>query len=220
MAQSRALPRPRPPEARSATLLLVHGAGTGPWVFDGWPEGFHGLPVVAVDLQRGVEVRTASMRSYADALVHVAERLRRPLYVCGWSMGGLVALMAAERLAPRRLVLLEPSPPAEVQGVRPDIELVTGTFDPEAAYGRFPAGIRARRESLLARAERHAGISVPSIPCPALVVYGDQFPDERGRRIAAFYRAETLYFAGLDHWGLVLDPRVRHAVADHLVTGR
>jgi hypothetical protein len=69
--------------------------------------------------------------------------------------------------------------------------------------------MRARPESLLARGERKRGISVPSLPCPALVVYGDQLAEERGRRLAAHYGADELAFPGLDHWGLVLDERVR-----------
>jgi hypothetical protein len=96
-----------------------------------------------------------------------------------------------------------------VQGFDESVELRAGTFDPEETYGAFPPGMRARPESLLARAERKRGISVPELPCPALVVYGDEFPEERGRALAARYGAEELAFPGLDHWGLVLDERVR-----------
>ncbi len=40
-------------------------------------------------------------------------------FLCGWSMGGLVAMMIAARHRPAGLVLIEPSLPAEVAGVRP-----------------------------------------------------------------------------------------------------
>ena len=69
--------------------------------------------------------------------------------------------------------------------------------------------MRARPESSLARAERKRGISIPSLPCPALVAYGDEFAEERGHALAAHYGAEELHLPGLDHWGLVLDERVR-----------
>jgi hypothetical protein len=52
-----------------------------------------------------------------------------------WSLGDLVVLMAAERLRPDLVVLLEPSPPAEVQGSDPGLNLVFRTFDPEGPTG-------------------------------------------------------------------------------------
>jgi hypothetical protein len=121
--------------------------------------------------------------------------------------------MTAERLRPDLVVLLEPSPPAEVQGSDPEQPLVFGTFDPEAAYGPFPAGVPARRESAFARAERKRGISVPSLPCPSVVVYGQEFPEDRGRAVAPLYGSETLEFPDLAHWGLVLDRRIPEALA-------
>jgi len=121
--------------------------------------------------------------------------------------------MAAERARPNLVVLLEPSPPAEVQGSDPATAVVTGTFDPEAAYGPFPQGVPARPESTLARAERKRGINVPSLSCPSVVIYGKEFPEDRGRAIAALYRSKTLELPDLDHWGLVLDPRVPEALA-------
>ena len=72
--------------------------------------------------------------------------------------------------------------------------------------------MRARPESLFARGERKRGVSVPELPCPALVVYGDEFPEERGHALAAYYGAEELAFPGLDHWDLVLDERIRNAL--------
>jgi len=114
------------------------------------------------------------------------------------------------------LVLLEASAPGEVQGFRPEVALAPGVFEPERAYGAFPEGIRARPESALARAERKRGISVPAITCPALVVYGDEFPDERGRRLATQYGARELSLSGMSHWDLVLDPAAIRVVAREL----
>ena len=135
-------------------------------------------------------------------------------------MGGLVALLAADRLTPTGIVLVEPSPPAEVQGVHPAVRPSEGTFDPEEVYGRFPPGMASRPESALARDERKLGISVPSLPCRSLVVYGKDFPEERGRRIATLYGSDELSFPELDHWGLVLDPSVPDAVARWLGVAR
>lgn len=168
-------------------------------MFEGW-EG------EAVDLQAGLNVAAASMLNY-EAVVTAHAALRpRPLVLVGWSMGGLVAMMAARRVEPDALVLLEPSPPAEVQGFQPDLPLHEGAYDPEGAYGPFP--VRARPESLLARSERKQGISVPSLSGPTLVVYGDEFAEERGRPVAEFYGAEELHVPAASHWDLVLGKTV------------
>ena len=199
-----------------AALLLVHGAGSGPWVYDDWPDAFPGLTVAAVDLHAGLHVEQASHDDYRANVVSAALSLPQPVALCGWSMGRLVVLQAAAGVRPHSVILIEASPPLEVQGFDGDVELTTGTFDPEEVYGPFPPGIRARPESALARAERKRGISVPFLPCASLVVYGDEFGDERGRRIASLYGSAEAYFAGLDHWALVRDARVREAIAAYL----
>ena len=195
------------------SLVLVHGAGSGPWVFDGWESAFAGLELAAVDLHAGLNVGEAAMSNYAAAVARTADLLPGPVAVCGWSMGGLAAMLAARQTGAERLVLLEASPPGEVQGFQAGIPLEAGTFDPEAEYGPFPPGMRARPESRLARSERKRGVSVPSLPCPALVVYGDEFTSVRGTAVAGVYSTEGMYMPGLDHWGLVRDPRVHSAIA-------
>lgn len=199
-----------------ASLLLVHGAGSGPWVYDAWPSAFPTLTVEALDLQKGLVVERASMDDYAERVIAAARALPGRVAVCGWSMGGLVALQAAQEVAPHFLVLLEASAPAEIQGRNPGVQLTSGVFDPEAEYGKFPEGIAARPESLLARAERRRGISVASLPCPSLVIAGAAFPDERGRSLADLYGSEFVEFPELGHFDLVLDAAPRRAVAEFL----
>jgi pimeloyl-ACP methyl ester carboxylesterase len=205
-----------PPLRRVKSLLLAHGAGSGPWVFEGWAASFPGVEVEAVDLLGGLNVAEAGMSNYAAVVVRAAEWLPRPLALCGWSSGGLAAMMAARQAEADLLVLLETSPPGEVQGFDDSVTPEPGTFDPEATYGEFPSGMRARLESSFARGERKRGVSVPELPCPALVVYGDEFPEDRGRELAAYYGAEELPLPGLDHWGLVRDERVRDELAGYL----
>lgn len=195
------------------SLILVHGAGSGPLVFDGWPAAFPRVELEAVDLHAGLNVAEAAMSNYAAIVARTADSTARPLAICGWSMGGLAALMAAQQTGAERLVLLEPSPPGEVQGFDPEVHVEPGLFDPEEVYGPFPPGIPARPESLLARAERKRGVSVPSLHCPALVVYGDDYADERGRHVARFYGSDELFLPGLNHWDLVRDGRAAAAVA-------
>lgn len=188
-------------------MLLVHGAGSGPWVFRSWGRTFLDIELVSVDLNAGLDMEKASMDDYRAAVVRAAARMTRPVHLCGWSMGGLVALMAADAVQPATLALLEASPPAEIQGSN-DIEPTEGTFDPREVYGAFPAGVFAREESQFARDERKRGISVPSVPCPCLVVYGDDFPDERGTQMVDLYKADVQEARGSSHWDLVTETKV------------
>ena len=166
-----------------------------------------------VDLHAGLNVAAASMWNYEAVATRACDGLERPLALLGWSMGGLVAMLAARRVGPDALVLLEPSPPGEsANGEVPD----EGLYDPEEAYGPFPDGMRARPESRYARAEREHGIPVASVPERTLVVSGDEFAEERGAAVARRYGVEELHVAGLDHWGLVRDERVHAAIADWL----
>lgn len=191
-------------------VLLVHGAGSDPSVFDDW------LPLLpdahAVDLQAGLDVAHAAIEDYAAAVVHAARQLEPPLSIIAWSLGGLVALLAAERVQPERLVLLEASPPLEVQGLRQEIEPATGTFEPRPG----PPGIIRRPESSLAMGQRDRGVSVPAIPSGTrmLVVYGDEFRHDRGPALAERYGAEQLDAGAATHWDLVLDPEVRARVVE------
>lgn len=196
------------------SLLLVHGSGSGPWIFDGWNETWPDAEIVAVDLQAGLEVAHATIADYAASVVRAAAPLPLPLALVGWSLGGLVAMVAAHRVRPDALVLLDASPPLEVQGLR-DIDPAPGTFDPVDAGGSPPPGMRYRRESSLAMGERDRGVSVPSLPegVRALVVYGSAFAHDRGPVLAAHLGAEALDAGAVSHWDLVLEPPIRERVA-------
>lgn len=208
--------RDRMPNERPASVLLVHGAGSGPWVYDGWAESFPGVRVSAVDLQDELDVAVASHDDYARRVLTAAASVPAPVALCGWSMGGLVVLQTAQLMRPHSVVLLEASAPAEVQGFNPDTEIADGSFDPEAVYGRFPDGMAPRPESSRARAERKRGISVPSLPCPSLVIYGDDFRGERGTQLARLYGSDERDFPGFDHWDLVRRPEIPATVAEWL----
>lgn len=196
------------------SLLLVHGSGSGPWAFDGWAESFPGVEVAAVDLQAGLDLAHATIDDYAAAVVREAARLPRPLAVVGWSLGGLVAMVAAQVVRPVALVLLDASPPLEVQGAR-DVVPRPGTFDPVEAGAQPPPGMRHRRESSLAMGQRDRGVSVPVLPggTRTLVVYGAALKHDRGPVLAAHLGGEELDAGAATHWDLVRDAGVRARVA-------
>ena len=185
----------------------------------------------AVDLRGHGEspgaVDGASMSDYAADVTAVAEQLPETPVVLGWSMGGLVAIMAASSGRARACVGLAPSTPALERDA--SVEIRRGGFGPEE-YGitsedpadqpampdldldieeRMIALASAAPESRTARDDRKAGIVVTSLPCPLLVVTGSQ--DEAWPRSAyAGMRlpADYLELSGASHWGLVLNRRL------------
>ena len=198
---------------RPDAVLLAHGACTGPSIFDHWARWFPGATVSAVDLQAGLQLERATMDLYAGAVVAEAGRLPWPLLLCGYSMGGLVALIAAATLRPELLVMIEPFPPAEIGGSHPEIQPGPGLVQPD---GTESAGgpVKLRPDSALAMAQLNRGISIPPpLPFRSLVVFGDACDDERGPAIARLYGSDELLIPGMDHLGLVLDERVPEAIA-------
>lgn len=230
MVMLRALSLLADDEAR-APVILVHGAANSGRVWTFWQDELarRGWSSHAIDL-RGhgpsalAELGTAHMADYADDVVALARRLRQPPILLGWSMGGLVAMMAAAACRARACVGLAPSAPTRIRDS--SVALRAGVFGPEE-YGivgrdpdRQPAmpdldrderlialeslGLESRR----ARDERKAGIVIGDPPCPVLIVTGTadtQWPRQRYDDLP--FRADRLEIAGASHWGLVLNRR-------------
>lgn len=215
-------PTARPP------VVLVHGAANSAVVWTYWQEVLadHGWPSYALDLRGhgaspAADLARTSMADYADDVVTVARDLSEPPVLIGWSMGGLVAMLAAARVRAPAVVGSAPSAPARQRDA--GAPLRRGTFGAEA-YGITSRDVEhqpamedldreERRlaldslgpESQLARDERAAGIVVPALPCPLLIVTGSadrQWP--RGRYADLLLPAEFLEVEGASHWGLVL----------------
>ncbi len=169
------------------------------------------------------------MADYADDVVTLARTLRQPPILVGWSMGGLVAIMAAAASAARACVGLAPSTPA--RAVDASVPLRRGVFGAEeyGIVGRDPdhqpamADLdRAERvialeslgqESRYARDERKAGVMV-DVLCPMLIVTGTtdtQWPRERYDDLHV--SADHISIDGASHWGLVLNRSLLPGIA-------
>jgi pimeloyl-ACP methyl ester carboxylesterase len=224
--------RGRPP------VVLVHGAANsaGVWTFWARRLAAEGWPCYAVDL-RGHgsstpgDLSRTSMQDYADDVARVVGQLRERPVIVGWSMGGLVAMMAASAGLARACVGLAPSTPA--RAVDPAVTLREGEFGPEeygisSRVGDDPAAApdldaampdldgeernialaSLGRESRYARDDRQRGILIERLPCPLLIVTGtldQQWPRERYAKL--HLPADYLVAERASHWGLVLNNR-------------
>lgn len=165
------------------------------------------------------------MVDYADDVGTLARTLRRPPILIGWSMGGLVAMMAAAMCDAQACVGLAPSTATRARDR--SIPLRPGVFGAEK-YGiidrdpdrqpsmadldgeeRAIALESIGLESRMARDERKAGIVIASLPCPVLIVTGTadtQWPRQRYDDLP--FVADRVEIRDTSHWGLVLNRRV------------
>lgn len=217
-------------------IVLIHGAANSSGVWHYWQQALarDGWDSYAIDLRghgasEPLDLSNTSMHEYAADVLNLTGQLaRRPILV-GWSMGGLVAMMAVARGVVACVGLAPSMPARDVDEARP---LRTGTFTAEE-YGitsldpddqpamadldreeRLLALASLGSESRLARDERQRGIVIESLAVPVLVVTGGadhQWPHERYRDL--WLAADHLTIEGASHWGLVLSRRaLRQAV--------
>lgn len=212
-------------------IVLVHGAANSAAVWAFWQRELaaRGWASYAIDLRGhgasgAVDLSNASMEDYAGDVRGLVRQLTPRPIVMGWSMGGLVALMAATTGDAAACVALAPSSPARTRDA--SIPLRPCVFGPEE-YGitsrgaddqpampdldreeRAVALVSLGPESRLARDGRKAGIVIESLPCPLLIVTGAEdrlWP--RATYDGLWLPAERIDIAGASHWGLVLNRR-------------
>jgi pimeloyl-ACP methyl ester carboxylesterase len=231
---------PEEPTARPP-VVLVHGAANSATVWTFWQRALAdtGYTSHAVDLRghgasAAVDLSTTTMAEYADDVARVVTDLPRPCVLMGWSMGGLIAMMAAQRAGAVAVVGLAPSTPASA--VDPAKILSPGEYradyygitsddpDDQPAMPDLDRGERLIAlsslsvESAYARSERARGIVVESLPCPLLVVTGTadrQWP--RSRYDGLHLPAEFVAVEGASHWGLVLSQRALRDLAPNVI---
>ena len=174
------------------------------------------------------------MDDYVGDVIALAGQLNDLPVLIGWSMGGLVAMMAAVEGKAAACITLAPSMPA--RRTDQSVELRYGEFtaeeygitsrDPKEQPAMPDLDIEERaialaslgRESRFARDQRKRGIIIESLPCPLLIVTGTldtQWPGHRYDNL--WLKADRLSVEGASHWGLVLNRRsLAKAVPDVL----
>ncbi len=223
-------------------FLLVHGAANSSGVWQLWQMALadSGYASVAMDLRghgdaKNDDLAQTGMADYAADVVAAAAHVDGPVVLAGWSMGGLVALMAAPLVRPVACVLLAPSAPSRI--VDTNLPLRSGVFGPEV-YGitsadpddqsampdltrseRMVALVSLGSESQRARDERTRGVVVATPACPVLLATGTDdrlWPADRYRDMP--FAADRVEVLGASHWGLVLNGRVVPSLVADVVT--
>lgn len=202
-------------------MLCLHGMFAGSWAFEALMPMIaeHGHPVSALSF-RGhppnpalPSIGKASLRAFVDDAETAARSLGRPI-VIGHSMGGLVALMLAQRNLVRAAVLISPAPARGVTLFSVELLLRMGRYLPALLRSRpfIPidddfnalvlnkvpdadrAGIRARMVPDSGRAAREIALGVfavpRDIPVPMLITgseYDRFIPVSVARRMAQRY---------------------------------
>ena len=206
--------------------VFVHGAGGGAWEWAIWQRVFtaYGWSVVARDLQPAqsglaqthLQDYAQQVEDWARAESNRKQDEPRRIVLVGASLGGLLALIAAPRIAPAALVLVNPLPPADIEPQceprqLPDIvpwgsaRSFASTYramaDADDAARRF-AFRRWRDESGAVLREASIGVVVEATACPVLVVASEldaDVPVATSRALAAASGASFRLLRGANH---------------------
>jgi pimeloyl-ACP methyl ester carboxylesterase len=203
--------------------LLIHGAGGGAWEWAVWLRvlAAAGVDARAIELAPTEPLESTRLADYAAQVRDVAAGLDRPVLV-GASLGGLLAAMAADAVAARAVILVNPLPPAPWHAGLParaawparvawrSTASAAGTARavPDAAPGTVEwAWRRWRDESGAVLDEAGAGVAVNRPRCPLLVIASgvdDDVPDAVSAALAAGWQADLVRVPGASHVGPLL----------------
>lgn len=135
--------RPRPAVAALPSLLFLHGAGCGGWV---WEEGFAahlaeaGFSGWVLDMARETHHRPSGLTDYVMQARVALARLRGPVVLVGHSLGALVAQRLLMEPAVRGAALLTPVPPEGLWFSSARLALTDPVLWAEAARMDAPVG--------------------------------------------------------------------------------
>ena len=209
-------------------LVFVHGSMQGGWCYSHWLKEVHvaGIAATAIDVRGhgGLptdDLITAGFNEYADDVAAIAQTFETPPVLVGHSMGGLMVGLAATRTAVSGLVLLTPSPPANLPGasavpavdeshpVPPASEqTVREKFLPNHTSQNISAMVmRQCPESAVATNDRYllrAAVDVEKITCPALCISAGRdwpitHPPGQDAAVGAFYGARHVHLDEAAH---------------------
>lgn len=216
------------------TILFSHGAWVGSWVWDGFADWFADQGFTCYvpnwrgryDSKEVPDVGALSVYDFVEDCLAVARSVE-PIVLIGESMGGLIALKAAESLPTlKALVLMNSAPPFMVPASPRVIKsqfkylgdllrskpnhpnesdykelILNNVAEPEASaiYARTcPDSGRALREMSMGKIK-----ATPSaVACPVCVVIGhldNILPLKAHRKVAKMYNAHVMEYPDKSH---------------------
>ena len=211
--------------------LLVHGAGGGAWEWSVWRGVWRaqGIEAEALDLRPApAGLAATTLRDYLDQVRAALHALPRPRVAAGASLGGLLALLAADDAD--ALVLVNPLPPVpwharlpvrawpDVVRWRGDARLAStrrAMPDADDASALFAFG-HWRDESGLALRQAGAGVAAERPACPVLLVASAQdedVPPAIAGAMAQAWDASLLRTPATSHVGPLLGKRAAEIAA-------
>lgn len=200
-----------PGDGAPTTFVLIPGAGTDPRAYDATIAALRDLGHEGIAPPLPLDDPDATPSDHASAvLAALPEPRPAPLVVVGQSLGAYAATIAADRLAPARLILLSPMIPApgetagdwwDATGHGAAIAPVVERFGPpsewgdEALVGVFLHDADAEAREASAAYQRSAGDGMfeeplpldawPDVPTTVLAPRDDRFfPLDFQRRVA------------------------------------
>lgn len=203
------------------TVVMIHGAGGGGWEYRTWVAPFRraGFRVINRDLvpaKRGL--RETRFEDYVRQVEGWCPK-QGPVILIGASMGGILALKAAETVHPRAVVLVNAVPPAGTGGKNypPVVRWANGPLkdtvdsmpDSDRATIQY-AWKRWRDESGAVLTKISRGVPVEHPFCPILSVIGQKdtdIPPKAQEASADRLGADILRYSGMSHVGPLLGTR-------------
>lgn len=184
--------------------LLIHGAGGGAWEWNLWRGVFRaqGIETDALELRPApAGLAATALHDYLAQVRAALHALPRPRVLVGASLGGLLALLAADDAD--ALALVNPLPPAPWHARLPAREwpdVVRWQGDARLASTRraMPDADDAsalfafrhwRDESGAVLCEAHAGVAADRPACPTLLIASAQDDDVPPATVAAMAEA-------------------------------
>lgn len=213
------------------TIVFLHGAYQGWWVYEDWQEYYAlaGWRTIALSLRNHPGSYTLEDHQflelqpddYVSDVLKVTDWLGSPFVLVAHSMGGVVGQKAAERLPElAALVLLGSGPPRGLGASRPkdlpsgrpsipDYQQVRrhmfGTID-DADYAEFHSRLVPETPSVMNQTGRgRVSVDPALIRAPVLAVDAEHDRNQFGPTYADFYSGEYIRVPGASH-ALMLGP--------------
>ncbi len=207
------------------TIVFLHGAYQGWWVYENWQEYFAqvGWRTVSLSLRNhpgsysieDQEFLKLQPEDYVSDVLRVTEWLETPCVLVAHSMGGVVGQKAAERLPDlAALILLASGPPQGLGASRskdlpydspsiPDYQQVKrhmfGNID-DADYAEFHSRLVPETPSVMNQTGRgRVSVDPALIRSPVLAVDAEHDRNQFGPVYADFYSGDYIRVPGASH---------------------